>query len=87
VQRLARVRGEIVDGLLPRPSFRVHARVDDEAHRAPHLVRELAELRVRIGVHPQLRPERFGVESPAFDEGREAAEAAETGNVLELLGD
>ena len=44
VERKRRVRSEELERLFARPSHRVHARVDDEAAGAPHLVREPAEV-------------------------------------------
>ena len=47
---LGRVRHEKVDGPLPVPTHRVHARIDHQAHRPPHLVSELPEFRIRVVV-------------------------------------
>ena len=84
---LAGVLFEVVDGLLARPPFRVHARIDDQAHGAPHLVRQLSELRVRVLVEPELGTERLCVEAPPFDEGGVPAEAAELGQLSQFLRD
>ena len=63
------------------------SRVDHEPDRAPHLVSELSELRVRIPVESELGAEALGVETPALDEGGVAAVATEFRNSLELLSD
>ena len=45
---------EIIDRLLPIPLHRMHPGIHDEPHRAPHLISQLAELRVRIFIHPHV---------------------------------
>ncbi len=87
VLRLRRVGGEVVDRLLPRHALRVDAGVDDEPDRAPHLVRELAELRVRVLVEADARTEALGVQRPSFDERGVAAEATKVRYAGELLRD
>ena len=47
---LGGVLHEVVNGLLPVPLVVVHPCVNDEAHRAPHLVCELPELRIGVVV-------------------------------------
>ena len=61
------------------------AGVDDEPHRAKHLVVERSEPLVGVREHPHVVAERFGVERPALDEGGVPAEAHERGQRLILL--
>ena len=55
--RFGGIGSEEVDGLIAGPSHRVQAGVDDQADGAPHLIRELAKLRVRILVKTHLLAE------------------------------
>src|SRR5579884_2807850 len=64
--RLRRVVQEVRDRAVARPAERVHPGVDDQPHRAPHLVAERAELRFGVVVHADLVTERLRVQSPAF---------------------
>src|SRR5216683_753218 len=84
---LARVLREVVDGLLPAPAQRVHARVHDQPDGPPDLVGELAELRVGIVVEAHLGPEALRVEPPALDVGGVEAVPAEIRHLRQLLGD
>src|SRR6266481_8918342 len=62
------------------------AGVDDEPDRAPHLIVERAEVRVRILVEAHVVAERLRVESPAFTEGVVPAVPPEVGKIRLLLG-
>ena len=77
----------VADRLLAGPTLGVDAAVDDEAHRAQHLVVEAAEALIGVGLHAELVPERLGIERPALDEGGVAAEAHEGGQRLVLVGE
>ena len=82
---LAALLEEVVDRLLRVQPLRVHAGVDHQAHRAPHLVGELAEFEYGSSYSPSSSPSGLGVEAPALDEGREAAVAAEARAARQLL--
>src|SRR5581483_7251367 len=83
---LRRVGLEELDRTIARPALRVHASVDHEPHCAPHLVGELAELRVRILIHAEIVAERFGVKTPALDErGEVELMTAEARHVRQFL--
>ena len=74
---LAGVLLEVVDRLVARPLERVHAGVDHQAHRAPHVVVQLADLREVVLVQAEVVAELLAVQRPAFDEGRVVGIAAE----------
>ena len=76
---------EEIDRLLPGPALVMHPGVDHEPHGAPHFVRELAELVVRIGIQPHLLAKALAVEPPALGEGRELVVTAEHRQLAELL--
>jgi len=82
---LRRIILEEVDRLLSRPALVMHAGVDDETNRAPHVVGELAETRVGILVEAEVVTEAFTVKAPAFDECGKSLEAAEHRHVAEFL--
>ncbi len=82
-----RVFQEIIDGLLAAPAHRVDPGVQHEPHRTPHLVVELAEFRVGIGVEAHLVAQTLRVETPTLHECGNAVVLAEFGHVLEFLRD
>src|SRR3982751_1163793 len=61
------------------------AAIDDQAHRAQHLVVEVAETLVGIGVHVHRITERLRIKRPAFDISGVAAEPHEGGEPGILL--
>ena len=63
------------------------AGVNDEPHRAQHLVRKRSETLIRIGVKPHFITERLGIERPAFDIGSVSAKAHEGGKLFIFLRD
>src|ERR1700733_707035 len=78
---------EKLNRLFPAPAHRVHPGIDDEADRAPHLVRQLAEFRIRIFEEAELFAEAFGIQRPAFDERGVTDVLAELGNVFHFLSE
>src|SRR5688572_6026772 len=84
VQRERGVRGQVVDGLLPRPTHPVQTRVHDQAAGAPHLVGEAAEVAVGVGVEAGLEAEALRVQRPAFHEGADPRGPPERGQAFEL---
>ena len=83
----AAIGEHIFDRLIAGPTLGVDAGIDDEAHRAQHLVVEAAEALIGVGLHAELVPERLGIERPALDEGGVAAEAHEIGQRGILVGE
>ena len=63
----------------------VNARVHHEPDGAPHFVGELTELVIGIGVEPKFITERFTIQRPALDVGRELHMPAEHGQGPLLL--
>ncbi len=61
---LGRVVTKKRDRSVAGPAFVVHARVNDESHRAPHFVGQLAELAIRVLVAAKFWAEAFAVERP-----------------------
>jgi hypothetical protein len=62
--------------------------VDDQPHRPQLHVVEVAEPLMRVGEQPERRPQRLGVQSPAFDVGDiECTEAPELRQLSSLLCD
>src|SRR5687768_7884075 len=56
-------------GLLPGPSLRMQAGVDDQADGPMYIAEKHAEILVRIGVKPKLLAEALRVKRPALDVG------------------
>src|SRR5580658_4472918 len=83
--RLPGIVFEELYGLIARPPHRMHPGIDHQANGAPHLVGELAELRIRILQQPNFFPEALGIQRPAFNERRIADMLAELRHVLHLL--
>ncbi len=79
----------IVDRLLPGPMHRVQTRIDHQPPRPEQLVRELSKASLGIAFVPtRLGHEMFGVQRPAFREGRQAAKdslAPECGQLARFL--
>src|SRR5436190_16524237 len=66
--RHAGVLHHVPDGLLARPALGMHPGIDDEAHRAEHLVLQPAEIVGRILLVPGLPGEPLSVQRPALVE-------------------
>src|SRR6266478_2992093 len=82
---LAGVLLEKLNGLVARPVHRMHPSVDHQAYRAPHLVAELAEFRVWIGVQADVFAEALAVQRPALDKRRVAEVLAKLRRVFHFL--
>ena len=78
---IPRIFEHVLDRLVAGPTFGMDAGVDHEAHRAKHLVVQIAEALVGVGVHLHRVAEGFRVERPAFDISGVAAEAHEGGQL------
>ncbi len=78
---------QVIDRLLASPALRVQAGVDHQSGRAAHLDHQGGYFRFWIAVKTHFLAERCGVQTPAFDEGRIAAESTERRQVGALLLD
>src|SRR6476659_8451660 len=56
----------VLNRLIAGPVLGMDAAVDDEAHRAKHLVIEAAEALIGVGLHAELVPQSLGIERPAL---------------------
>ena len=83
---LGAVFHEIVDGLFARPVHLVHAGINYQPHRPPHLVSKLAKLCIRIVIQTHVFAERLSIQTPAFNKSRVAAIAPEVWDVALFLG-
>src|SRR6266404_1296023 len=82
---LAGVVLEKLDGLVARPVHGMHPGIHNKAHRAPHLVAELPEFRVWIGVEADVLAEALAVQRPALDKRRVAEVLAKLRRVFHFL--
>ena len=63
----------------------MHPGVDHQTARPPHLIGQPSVVAVRIGVEPGFQAEALGIQAPSLDEGGEAFETAEFGQIQFLL--
>ena len=75
------------DGLFARPVFVVDPAVDDQTHRAHHLVAQPSKIVERILFETHFPCQPLGIECPAFRVGRERQHTTEERNTLQLLRD
>ena len=65
---LRRVIHKEIYRLLPRPALVVHAGIDNEAYRTPHVIGQCAEMGVRVFIESQFVAEALAIQAPAFGE-------------------
>ena len=75
---------EIGDRLFAAPAHRMHAGVDHQPHRAPHLIGQLAEAVVGVVIQAHVVTELLGIKAPALTIGDEIRGAPEHRRVRQL---
>src|SRR6266852_3018128 len=73
-----------IDRLLAAPTKLVHPGIYNQTASAPHLISQLPELRIRIGIETHLGSKAFGVQTPPFDISRVSPVAPKIRQTFEL---